>query len=623
MSTTDTAMFCTKCRKTVQSQGACPKGGNHHLVSISDKGTQGQGQGTGPESTKNNKPDDPHKVKHGLGKDSVLARVASRYDAIRHLAMQFVAHDSGDGQTVYHCGRGSERFWTYDGLKTLAETAGTVQRVLTNTGSGGVWRDAMIHSFGEQKLLKVTLRRNKQTKVTWWTPEHRWLLRGGVQYRTVETKDLRAGDRLAYLLPKSAIAQSRPSTFGIAQGVTFGDGTQTTQGCVVRLWGDKDLELLKYFNDSVTYPEKTPNGVEGVRVCDLPNGWKQAPSLDQSVSFLYGWLAGYFAADGSVSGQGQAILYSSDRSYLEFAQLVAARLGIATYDITTKVRRGYGMVSSTIHSIQFVNSTLRSEFFLIAEHRSRYLKAVERGNSERLGWTVVSVEDEGLVEEVFCPRVLGPDNFVLDGWVNTRNCPFCGGGNVTGRSDGTIECGFCETHFTVQVQPAFAGMPQTVNGVPYDMPGMPGGVDPNTGLPPDGMDAGMDEEGALSPEGAPPDAEMGSPADEEEQGKNGTSVPWEHQSKLASEDEEMAMYRHLTGVHGWEHNGLYFPTKSVMTREHNYQHSKSARPTNTHDHEGLPASWQQHNKQAKLYHSSVGDLSEDQYIAHLALIHSP
>ena len=236
MAATDTPMFCTKCRKEVQSQGACPKGGNHHLIAISDKGVQGQGQGSGPESTKNNKPEKPRDVKRGLGKDSVLARVASRYDSIRHLAMQFVAHDSGDGQTVYHC-------------------------------------------------------------------------------------------------------------------------------------------------------------------------------------------------------------------------------------------------------------------------------------------------------------------------------PFCGGGNVTGRSDGTIECGFCETHFTVQVQPAFAGMPQTLNGQPYDMPGMPGGVDPNTGLPPDGMDAGMDEEGALPPEGPPPDAEMGSPADEEEQGKNGTSVPWEHQSKR--------------------------------------------------------------------YHSSVGDLTEDQYIAHLALIHSP
>jgi ribosomal protein L37AE/L43A len=136
------------------------------------------------------------------------------------------------------------------------------------------------------------------------------------------------------------------------------------------------------------------------------------------------------------------------------------------------------------------------------------------------------------------------------------HCPFCGGGNVIGRSDGTIECGFCNTHFTVQVQPEFAGMPQTIDGQPYDVPGMPGGVDPMTGQPPmmdDGSEMGDDEE--MPPEGPPGDADMGSPEDEEAQGKNGTSVPWEHQSarrRYASrvgemtEDQYMA---HLALVH--------------------------------------------------------------------------
>jgi hypothetical protein len=138
------------------------------------------------------------------------------------------------------------------------------------------------------------------------------------------------------------------------------------------------------------------------------------------------------------------------------------------------------------------------------------------------------------------------------------HCPFCGGGNVIGRSDGTIACGFCNTHFTVQVQPEFAGMPQTIDGQPYDIPGMPGGVDPNTGMPPqaDDMETG-DEAGAdgMPPEGPPDGADMGSPEDEEAQGKNGTSVPWEHQSR-------------------------------------------------------------------RLYRTAAGTMTEEQYLAHLALIHS-
>lgn len=236
--TGDTPLFCTKCDKKVQNPGPCPKGGNHHLLSISDKGVQGQGHDDGPESPRTNKPEDPHKVKQPLNKTKVKASVAHPYDRIRAYAMQYLAHDSGDGQTVYHC-------------------------------------------------------------------------------------------------------------------------------------------------------------------------------------------------------------------------------------------------------------------------------------------------------------------------------PFCGGGNVIGRSDGTIECGFCNTHFTVQVQPEFAGMPQTIDGQPYDIPGMPGGVDPNTGMPPQmAEDEGDEEEDGGFPPGEEEEepAEMGSPEDEEDQGKNGTSVPWQRQSSrmylspagLLTEDAYLA---HLALVH--------------------------------------------------------------------------
>ena len=110
---------------------------------------------------------------------------------------------------------------------------------------------------------------------------------------------------------------------------------------------------------------------------------------------------------------------------------------------------------------------------------------------------------------VLCGEFIEPDQLVLDGegwpqpmhrscadnidlYANLRtvahdsgdgetiyHCPFCGGGQVTGRSDGTAECDFCQTAFTVQVQPKQTGQPQTnpLTGEPLDMPGMPG--DPN------------------------------------------------------------------------------------------------------------------------------------------------
>ena len=82
------------------------------------------------------------------------------------------------------------------------------------------------------------------------------------------------------------------------------------------------------------------------------------------------------------------------------------------------------------------------------------------------------------------------------------HCPFCGSGQVIARSDRTIECEFCHTCFTVQVQPQFSAFPQTINGMPVDVPGMPGqsGVDPMTGLPPMGDPMGG---GETNPDGSP------------------------------------------------------------------------------------------------------------------------
>lgn len=68
------------------------------------------------------------------------------------------------------------------------------------------------------------------------------------------------------------------------------------------------------------------------------------------------------------------------------------------------------------------------------------------------------------------------------------HCPFCGSGQVLARNDGTIECEFCQACFTVQVQPQYPAFPQTVNGVPMQVPGM----GPQWG----GMNEGMADNGA-------------------------------------------------------------------------------------------------------------------------------
>lgn len=111
------------------------------------------------------------------------------------------------------------------------------------------------------------------------------------------------------------------------------------------------------------------------------------------------------------------------------------------------------------------------------------------------------------------------------------HCPFCGSGDVVGGQDGTCSCGFCKKAFTVQVQPTFKNMPQTVNGQPYNIPGMPGG----------GPDAGAADAAVPVPPDAAPiedapiqDADAGAPAPQDDSGgppQSSDKPPWMRQSQ--------------------------------------------------------------------------------------------
>jgi DNA primase len=348
-----------------------------------------------------------------------------------------------------YCFAAETEFMTRSGARTLGECAGTTQQVLTqqfgepDTMHGrsrrdGQWVEAEVMSFGEQSLLTVTLTRDGRKKVIRATPNHRWFAArndsGTAVPQVRTTAELKPGMVLASLAPRDNIRQSTPSTFGIAHGITYGDGARRSlrgstvgTGAYVDLWGEKDAQLLRYFNDSAYEPIKTPNGsgVEGMRVKNLPGYFKDRPSLDESIPYLYGWLAGYFAADGDVTKAGSPSLNSARREDLEFVRAVADRLGIVTGEIREYQRVGIGQtVATPVYRLAFMRSRLRPQFFLIAEHRERFAAAGE-ARYERLSWRVESIEDLGEREEVFCAVVPGTESFALADYIWTHNCHNC------------------------------------------------------------------------------------------------------------------------------------------------------------------------------------------------------
>lgn len=492
-----------------------------------------------------------------------------------------VAHVSGNTIDALHCFAGDTRYLTPEGVKTLAETVGTVQKVLTGGAAphDGRWVDAMIHEFGEQPLLRVTLKRNKQLKVVRATAHHDWLLTAGPdrdQLRRVKTTDLRPGQRLPHLRAPRALVD--PNHDGIRMGVVFGDGyiarsRATAQGQVT-LWGPK-MDLAKYFDEVCPtrgYERETSNGVPGISYSSgLPGYHKELPALSEPQDYLMGWLMGYFAADGEVSKIGQCSLSSSSLETLLHVRDICTLLGIGTYAPTTKMRKGYGTEPTAIHTMGFSALDLGESFFLREDQRA----AARVPHHERFGWTVVSVEDRGEVETVYCPRVPGTESFVLEDNIHTGQCPFCGSGSVTARSDGSIECGFCTAAYTVQVQPQYAAFPQSVNGSPYPWPGrddMGGGVmsdaqvDPNAPVAPDGSPMGqgapvgagapvmggdgeMDDEDGDEGDDAPPFAKDGDSDDDEggEAQVGGKKSPPFEKGKKKDKGKKESAYRNVHG----------------------------------------------------------------------------
>ncbi len=331
------------------------------------------------------------------------------------------------GVFSFGCFGGETRFMTWNGPRTFAETAGTVQRVLTSHGS---WVDAPIRQFGQQPLWDVVVRRNKVRRTIRATPTHEWFVRTRTdstrgERRSTTTAALRPGDRLAWTFPRPGVrmGDSQPSPFGIAHGIVFGDGSiqDGNDNAHVVLYGDKADDLARWFplNPTAEQAARNPE-VQELRVTSLPGMWKDCPSADAGDLYLLGWLAGYFATDGYVSEQGQVILGSRDRSAIEMVQLIGDRLGIGTYTMYESTRD-----DRPFYSVELRSSDLTERFFLRPRHLARWAASTDR-RCERLGWTVESVTPTDTIEPVYCATVDGIGNFALEDNLLVGNSPFHG-----------------------------------------------------------------------------------------------------------------------------------------------------------------------------------------------------
>jgi DNA primase len=325
-----------------------------------------------------------------------------------------------DEKGFFHCLAAETAVMTRTGRVPIAELAGHTVDVLTREGR---WVPGTFASYGRQQLWEIGLSRNRVRKTIFATSGHRWFLRG--RKSAVETKDLRPGRCLERtILPARTDWELDPA--GVRHGIIFGDGTmyRGVYG-TINLHGEKDACLAVWFPDQRHHMKERAAGQRYVRIYggQAFAGMKSLPASDVGDSYLLGFLAGYFAADGHVAKDGTVILNSAREENLEAVRDIATRLGISTYGRTTQMRRGYGKEDSAVHRIHFVTSTLSPTFFLHSVARARF-----EGSSkafDRLSWSVTHVSPSERVEEVYCAEVAGEHAFALEDNILTGNCFGC------------------------------------------------------------------------------------------------------------------------------------------------------------------------------------------------------
>lgn len=327
-----------------------------------------------------------------------------------------------------YCLSGDTEVVTRTGLHRIDSLVGKPVELLvpigTQWGAGtaarGSFKPSEVSYFGEQELWEIEMQRGSRThRVVRATADHRWFTRDG----ETTTAALNVGDRLLPIKATGPRDRELPVRFLMAQGVVFGDGSHghnDLRPAHLPLYNEgKDGVLLDLFQGHAI---NTSQGFSDVR--SLPREWKLTrPTLGvESRSGLLSWLAGYFAADGTVDSNGAATLTSADRGNMEYVRSLGAVCGVTVGQVRTKIRSGFGRPPAPIYDVSIGVENLPEWFWLIDNHRARVQKRAARKPTKR-DWVVKSVIPTGQVEPVYCGTVDGIGAFALSDDLLTGNCP--------------------------------------------------------------------------------------------------------------------------------------------------------------------------------------------------------
>lgn len=329
---------------------------------------------------------------------------------------------------------------TRNGTVPIASLTGQTVDVLSKDG---VYRPAEFKSYGRQKLLKVTLKDGQEILAT---PEHNWEVKNSTGHHVeVTTEDLVPN---SHRIPRCVAPRPEKNEEymeGVRHGFIYGDGGSyggATDGVPdprkfshAVFFGPKNAALLPYFeghgNEKV--PHKAPQTeMECWRQSGFPGRYRALPEVDRSASYWYGFLSGFLAADGSVDTYGCALLTQKDPEVLEAIAQQLPRIGMVPSMVRGQRRKTsfpnnsgpsrFRSYDSWIHMVTLLKQFMQPDDFIIPDHREKFEKNWNPGSKYGQYVGIKSVEETGMVDEVFCCEEMETHRFVIGRGVLVANC---------------------------------------------------------------------------------------------------------------------------------------------------------------------------------------------------------
>ena len=325
---------------------------------------------------------------------------------------QLYLHDADTSTFKHYCFKGDTKILTDCGIKELQEVVGKDIRVL-NKHHG--WENATVKYFGRDTLYKLTLERYGVIKDFYCTGNHIWYVKTKHGKVEVATTNLCVGDKIPFNTSKTW-SNVTPSPFGVAHGFFIGDGYKSDRPRA-NFCGDK-VALIPYFS-----PCKITGSEHEYTTYGIPKYFNYLPELTETPSYLYGWLSGYFAADGCIDTKGRCTIASCNKEYLNFVRDVLCVLGMPVNEIRSQTRiSNLTHEESTIFVLTLSTDYLKEDFFILPIHKERFKKYSQNTDKKKRSWKVVNVENTGIEDDVYCAVAYDTHSFTLDNNVLTHNC---------------------------------------------------------------------------------------------------------------------------------------------------------------------------------------------------------